>query len=82
MTKIEREQLAALASEAEALQKIWLHEREEQRAKQVIVNAEIRRRWVESDLQPEARGTDQHSLTVNKTDHLFHHSRSRKETRS
>jgi hypothetical protein len=34
---------------AEALQKIWLREQKERRAMQSVADAEIRRRWIESD---------------------------------
>lgn len=79
MTNIERERLAALEREAEALHKVWMREREEQRAMQVNANAEIRRRWVESDLgQGEPRTTEQRSVTAEQTGRRFHRSRPRK----
>ena len=49
MTKLEQKELAQLAQKAAALQKIWLHEREEQRQAQAAANAAIKQRWVESD---------------------------------
>lgn len=49
MTNTERENLAALAREAAALQKVWLREREEKLAVLAASNAEIKRRWTELD---------------------------------
>jgi hypothetical protein len=49
MTSKDREQFEALARMAEALQKVWLRERKERRAVQLAADAEIRRRWIESD---------------------------------
>ncbi len=46
MTNLEHKELAQRAA---ALQKIWLHEREEQRQARAIDNAAIKQRWVESD---------------------------------
>ncbi len=61
MTSIDREHLAELARKAEALQKVWLREREERRAMQLAANAEIMRRWIESDsMESEAESSGQH----------------------
>jgi hypothetical protein len=49
MTSIDREHLVKLAHMAKALQKVWLREQKERRAMQSAADAEIRRRWVESD---------------------------------
>jgi hypothetical protein len=60
MTSIDREHLARLARMAEALQKVWLREQKERRATQSAADAEIRRRWVESDsMQSEAESAGQ-----------------------
>jgi hypothetical protein len=57
---MDREYLARMARMAEALQKVWLRERKERRAMQSAADAEIRRRWVESDsMQSEAESSDQ-----------------------
>lgn len=83
MTSNERKDLAVLASKAAALQKIWLREREEQRAMQVTANTEIRRRWFELDsVQGKTGGADQHNVTAKQTGDGSHHNRCRKETRS
>jgi hypothetical protein len=49
MTNIDRQHLVSLDRKAAALQKIWLRERDEQRMIEVAANAEIKRRWLESD---------------------------------
>lgn len=49
MASIDRKGLMAPDRKAAALQMVWLREREEQRRMQIAANAEIRRRWVESD---------------------------------
>lgn len=49
MTNLERKHNAELARKAAAVQKIWLREREEQRASLASANAAIKRRWVELD---------------------------------
>lgn len=49
MTNLERKHDAELARKAAAVQKIWLREREEQRASLASANAAIKRRWVELD---------------------------------
>jgi hypothetical protein len=49
MASIDREHLARLARMAKALQKVWLREQKERQAMQSAADAEIRRRWVESD---------------------------------
>jgi hypothetical protein len=55
-----REHLAKLARMAEALQKVWLREQKERRAMQSAADAEIRRRWVESDsMRSEAESSGQ-----------------------
>jgi len=61
MTSIDREHLAELARKAKALQKVWLREREERRAMQLAANAEIMRRWIESDsMESEGESSGQH----------------------
>jgi hypothetical protein len=58
---IDRDHLARLARMAEALQKVWLREQKERRAMQSAADAEIRRRWIESDArQSEADESSQH----------------------
>jgi hypothetical protein len=60
MTSKDREQFERLARMAEALQKVWLRERKERRAVQLAADAEIRRRWIESDSsQSEAESSGQ-----------------------
>jgi hypothetical protein len=60
MTSIDRKHLARLARMAKALQKVWLREQKERRATQSAADAEIRRRWVESDsMQSEAESSGQ-----------------------
>lgn len=82
MTNKERKDLMALASKAEVLQKIWLREREEQRAMQVTANTEIRRRWFELDSVHGKSGVaDQHNVAAEQTGDGSHHSRPRKEKR-
>ena len=49
MPIIDRKGLLALDRKAEGLLKIWMSEREEKRSVQRAVNAEVRRRWIESD---------------------------------
>jgi len=76
MTSNERKEMMVLASKADALQKIWLREREEQRAMQVTTNAEVRRRWIELDsMQGEAGAAEQ-------IGDGSHHSRPRKQVRT
>ncbi len=53
MTTMDRKHFAALARQAAALQQVWLREREERRALQLADDAEIRRRWLESDSPPD-----------------------------
>ncbi len=53
MTSIDRKHFAALARQAAVLQQVWLREREERRVMQLADNAEIRRRWFESDPTPD-----------------------------
>ncbi len=83
MANIERDRLVALEHEAEALQKVWLREREEQRMVQIKANAEIRRNWVESDLsQAETLTTDEQFDRRTNRPLLSSQSAWRKETRS
>ena len=49
MTKIERERIAALASQSVLLREAWLRERQEVLAEQLAANIEIRKRWKQSD---------------------------------
>lgn len=53
MTSMDRKHYAALARQAAALQQVWLREREERRMLEHADNAEIRRRWLESDPTPD-----------------------------
>lgn len=82
MTSKEREHLVILEREAEALQKVWLRERQEQREMQITANEEVRRRWIELDSgQGEADAADQFSANAEPVSRPNHRSRSRKETR-
>lgn len=49
MTKTDRKILAALDRQASRLQKVWLSELESQRRIRITANAEVRRRWIDSD---------------------------------
>lgn len=83
MTSKERQHLVELELEAEALQKVWLRERQEQQEMQIAANAEVRRRWVELDSGQGAAGVaDQFSANAQPASRRIHRSRSRKETRS
>lgn len=49
MKNMERDRLTESAPKAEAQQKIRQRERIEKRTMQIAANAEVRRRWIESD---------------------------------
>jgi hypothetical protein len=55
MTSIEREKLEMLTRKAKALREVWLREREERMALQQAANAEVRKRWMESESRSEER---------------------------
>ncbi len=83
MTSKEREHLVMLEREAEALQKVWLRERQEQREMQITANAEVRKRWIELDSrQGEPDAADQFSGNAERVSRRIQRSRSRKVIRS
>jgi hypothetical protein len=49
MTSVEREKFEVLQRQAKLLREVWLRMREERRAGELAANAEVRRRWVESN---------------------------------
>ena len=49
MMSVEREKLSVLQRQAKRLREVWLREREERRAGGLAANAEVRRRWAESN---------------------------------
>lgn len=83
MTSKEREHLVMLEREAEALQKVWLRERQEQREMQITANAEVRKRWIALDARlAEPGAADQFSGSAEPVSRRIHRSRFRRETRS
>jgi hypothetical protein len=50
VASINRAKLEVLMQKARALREVWLRERKERLAIQLAANAELRRRWMESDL--------------------------------
>jgi hypothetical protein len=55
MSSLEREKLEMLARRARTLREVWLGERQERLALQQTANAEVRKRWMESESSTEER---------------------------
>jgi len=50
LTSIKSERFEASARTARALKEVWLRERQHQLARQLTINADVRKRWVGADL--------------------------------